>query len=166
MKPYQKSLAAVGSALLLVVVAAAALNAQNARMWRRNPGRANQYGMMFRPRAFLAGLNLTQQQKDQVKTIFANHKPDIQNVSKERAAAQKTLGDDIFNGADQATLQADAGKVSSAEWDAVLLRSKIWAEIKPVLTSDQLTQLQQRRQKIDQRVQNFLNRLGNETSTR
>ena len=167
MREYSKGWLAVGAAVLLLVIAAVAANAQNTRMQRRGAGMGARNGMMmFGPGAFLRGLDLTQQQKDQVKAVFANHKTDIQTAMKENAQARLALRNDLINGAAQDALQADFSKASSAEWDAVLLRSKIWAEIKPILTPDQLSKLQQRQQNMSQRMQSFQNRLDKKTGGR
>ncbi len=163
MRKYSRGMLATGAAVLLLGLSVTVAMAQNARMMGRKQGPGAQLGMMFRPGAFLRGLNLTQQQKDQVKTVFANHKTEIQKVAKQTAEARMALRDDIFNGANQQTLQGALGKVSTAESDAAVLRSAIWMEIKPILTPDQLTQLQTRQQNMDRRVQNFLNRHGNNT---
>ncbi len=164
MRRFSKGLLAGGAAVLVLCLSAAVALAQNARMMNHRPGPMAQREMMFGPGAFLRGLNLTQPQKDQVKTIFANHKTEIQRTVNEMADARMALNDDVFNGADQKVLQGDLSKVGTAEADAVALRSSIWAEIKPILTQDQLTQLQTQRQSMDQRMQNRLNRSGKKTS--
>ncbi len=159
MRKYSKWPLAIGAALLMLVSGIAFANARRNGMNNSNRAVQNR-AMMIRPGMILRGLNLTPQQKDQVKAILSNHKPDAQTVIRQNAEARKTLGDDIFKGADQATLQADFSKVSSAEWNAVALRSKIWNEIRQqnILTADQMAMAQKRHERMDQHLQNFLNR--------
>jgi periplasmic protein CpxP/Spy len=125
-------------AVLLALSAVAAAKAQN-------PKRLQQAGLVAGIRGmFLQGLDLTDQQKEQIRTILTNHKSDIQSVAQESLKAQKGLREALAAGADDATLKYAYDKVSAAGWDALLLRKNIGAEIKPVLTPEQLAKLQKR----------------------
>jgi Spy/CpxP family protein refolding chaperone len=166
MSTYSKGLLALGAAMLLVVSGVAFANGRNDDMYHHGWAMRGRQMMMFQPEMFLSDLNLTPQQRDQVKTILSNNKAQSQIVMKENAEARKALGDDIFNGADQAKLQEAFDKVKDAGWDAVLLRSKIWNEIRHqnILTQDQMATLQKRQDRMDQHMQNFVNRMNEQAS--
>jgi Spy/CpxP family protein refolding chaperone len=163
MKRYPKTLLALGGVILLIVTVAAVANAQNAKLKRRILGQ-EAIKTVFRAKAFLGGLNLTDQQKAQVKTLLANHREEIWAAAREYAKARLALGQALAHGASDQTLKAAFDKVSSAEWNAVTLRSKMVAEVEQVLTPDQQTALQQKLSKADARIQKLLNRVDKKTS--
>jgi Spy/CpxP family protein refolding chaperone len=139
---YKKLLWVAGIVLVLVGTMAAAAGAQNRQMARKRQVLRNAVISKVR----FAGLNLSQDQKEQIKSIVAGHKAEIIGLARETAAARKELAAALANGADMLALKAAYDKVSSAGWDRVQLRSKVQAEIKGVLTPEQL-------QKIGKRMQ-------------
>jgi len=98
---------------------------------------------------FLAGLDLTDQQKEQIKTVLSNHKSDIKTVVQDNIKARKDLRQALAQGADQASLKAAYDQVSAAGWNALLLRNNIGAEIKPILTAEQQAKIQKRLENIN-----------------
>jgi Spy/CpxP family protein refolding chaperone len=163
MRKYPKTSLALGMVMLLMVTFAAVASAQNAKANRQFLGPGAQRAAL-RARAFLKGLALTDQQKDQVKTVLTNHREEIQSTAREFAAARLVLGQALAHGASDQTLKAAFDKVSSAEWNAVTLRSKVVAEMEQVLTPDQQTVLQQKLQKVDARIQKRLDRIDKKAS--
>ena len=147
MKRYAKTMLAAGAAVVLLVVVAAAANAQNGRMALQARNRARAAAIM-RPAAWLRGLDLTAEQKDQIKTILANHKTEFQAVRQAGAEARKALRTAIADGADTATIKAAYDRVSSAGWDAFQLRMTLRTEIKGILTPEQLAKLEKRMNRI------------------
>jgi Spy/CpxP family protein refolding chaperone len=105
-------------------------------------------------RQLFQGLDLTADQKDQIKNILKNNKTQIlqaaRNVVKGRL--------DVINGVSNA-----AGELAGARQNANSLRRSIIEQIKPVLTRDQLdklqTKMQNRKLLRTQRLQNLLDRL-------
>lgn len=160
MKRHQKAMVALGAVILLVVSVVAVANAQNARRNLQVQRQGAKQKVMLGFRAGLGGLDLTQQQKDQVKTILAGHKPDIQTVARQHVQDRLALRNAIAGGATDSALKAAFDQVKEDEWSAVTLRTKMTAEIKLVLTPDQQARLQQRIGKVDTRIQNRLNRIG------
>lgn len=148
MNRFQKLLAA--SCLILLVVAGSVVmaNAQNQRRLQQARPGAARFGGMFRPGMFVAGLDLTDQQKEQVKAILANHKDDIKAAVQGDVQARKAVREALMGGADEAALKAAYDQASAAGWQTLLLRSKINAEIKPILTPEQQAKLQQRLQNL------------------
>ena len=165
MKRYRKVLWAAAAATLVLTTLVVAAGAQglkrNPQIRKQAAGRA-----MFRAAPLFRGLDLTDQQKDQVKDIFANHKAEIQASVKEQARSRMILGKALADGASDQVLKAAFDNVSKAGWDAVQLRSRMLAEFKQVLTPEQLARLQERLQKVDGRIQNLLNRIAKYTRHR
>jgi len=145
MRRYQKALAAISLAVLLTVSAVAVANAQNLK--RLGQGGAAAKGM-FNARMFLRGLNLTDQQKEQVKNILSNHKPEMKAVAQESLQARRGLREALAGEADQAALKAAYDKVSTAGWNALMLRNQIGSELRQILTPEQQELLQKRQQNL------------------
>jgi Spy/CpxP family protein refolding chaperone len=148
MKRYTKALWAGSLAVLLIVGAVAVGNGQNLRRLQQERGGAAALRGMFGARMFLAGLDLTDPQKEQVKTIFANHKADIKAVVQDTIQARKGLREALAAGADSVALKTAYDKVSDAGWKALQLLTQIGAEIKPILTAEQQAKLQKRLQNM------------------
>lgn len=145
MKRY--ALPAAVLALLLGVAAATAAHAQNNRRILQQRGFASLRGM-FRPGALLAGLNLTEQQRDQVRDILAGHKEEIQTLARKSREAQKAFREALAAGADPASLKPAYDQASEARWDMLLLRNRIAAEIRQILTPEQQEKLDRRIRRI------------------
>ncbi len=147
MRGYQKTLAAISLGVLLIVSAVAVANAQNLKRLGQG-GAAVAIKEKFNARMFLRGLNLTDQQKEQVKNILSNHKPDIKAVAQESLQARKGLREALAGGAEQEALKVAYDKVSGAGWNALMLRNQIGSEIKQILTPEQQELLQKRQQNL------------------
>ncbi len=130
-------------AVLLLAGTMAVANAQNLKRQQRGAGVFAFRGM------FLAGLDLTDQQKEQIKTVLSNHASDLKTVVQDNIKARKDLRQALAQGADQASLKLAYDKVSAAGWNALLLRDNIGAEIKPILTVEQQAKLQKRLENVN-----------------
>jgi Spy/CpxP family protein refolding chaperone len=155
MKRYIKTILAVGAAMVLLATVAGVARAQNARrVGRAQAGAAN----ILRPATWLRGLDLTAEQKDQIKTIVASHKDEIKAVRQANAEARNALRAARAEGADLGTLKAAYDKVSNAGWEALVSRNTIGAEIKGILTPDQLAKLEKRLKALGTAGQRLRNR--------
>jgi Spy/CpxP family protein refolding chaperone len=155
MKRYCKTILTVGAALVLLATVAGVARAQNARrMARAQAGAAD----ILRPATWLRGLDLTAEQKDQIKTIIASHKDQIKTVRQANAEARKALRTARVEGADLGSLKTAYDRVSNAGWDALVLRNTIGSEIKGVLTPDQQAKLQKRLRFLETAGQRLRNR--------
>lgn len=114
----------------------------------RAPGMAARHLMM---NGFVRGLNLTADQKTQIKTILQSNKPQILQARRDLVKARL----DIIQGSDGA-----AGELANARSEAANLRKLIFQKIKPILTQDQIAKVQERRQFRQQRLQKQLDRLN------
>ena len=142
MRRNKKALWAAGIVILLVGTMAAAAGAQNRQLARKRQVLRN----AVISKAMFAGLSLSQEQKDQIKSILAGHKTEITALARETAAARKEFAAALASGADLQTLKAAYDKTAGAGWDRVLLRSKVQTEIKGILTPEQLQKLEKRKQ--------------------
>jgi len=89
-------------------------------------------------------LDLTEQQQDQIKAVMNRHQKEMQELDEKIDAARKSVHEavraDTFN--EQAIRDAQKPLATEMENMAVL-RGKIFSEIRPVLTPEQLTQLKE-----------------------
>jgi Spy/CpxP family protein refolding chaperone len=145
MKRY--ALPAAVLALLLGVTAITAAYAQNNGRFLQQRGAASLRGML-RPGAFLAGLNLTEQQREQVRNILAGHKEEIQALVRETREAQRAFREGLAAGKDPAALKPAYDRASEARWNMLLLRNRIAAEIRQILTPEQQEKLERRIRRI------------------
>ena len=156
MRKYQKVLWVGALAGLLLVGSVAVTSAQNLKRLQKGGAAVALRGI------FLAGLDLTDQQKDQIKTVLSGHKADIKTAVLDNLKARKDLRQAMAEGADRASLKAAYDEVSAAGWNALLLRKNIGTEIKPILTADQQAKLQKRLENIKKigqlMMENRLNR--------
>ena len=155
MKKYVKALQALGAAMLLVATIASAANAQDAKLGQK-AAQKRVLRSLIRPGAALRGLDLTQQQKDQIKAILAGNKDAIKAAVTNSVKARLLMNRALASGASDQDLKAAFDNATNAQWYALQLRSKMIAGIKPILTPDQLARLQQRLQKVDARIQNLM----------
>jgi len=113
-------------------------------------------GVGYRPGMELRGLNLTDQQRQQVRTIMDNHKSEFQAV-RERIrtafAAQHAAG--AANPPDEATIRAKATEVGAAQGDLAVLMARVRGEVFQILTPDQQAKAQQLQQERAQRREQF-----------
>jgi Spy/CpxP family protein refolding chaperone len=109
------------------------------------------FGFGGGPGLMLRQLNLTDQQKQQVKGIFEQHKPELQQV-RERIhtaiQAQRTAAE--ANPPDDAAIRAKATDVASAEADLAVALAHIRSEVFAILTPEQQQKAQELKQQHEQ----------------
>jgi periplasmic protein CpxP/Spy len=93
------------------------------------PGMAMRHG--------LAQLNLTDDQKTQIKGIMQAHREEMQGFAKQVRDARKALGDAVMNDADEATIRARAADLGKVQADLAVFGAKLRKDIFAVLTPDQ-----------------------------
>jgi Spy/CpxP family protein refolding chaperone len=100
-------------------------------------------------REFMRGLNITADQRAQIKTILQSHKAQIQQARRDAMKARLDLDRDVAGA---------PGELANALAKAADLKKQIFEEIKPVLTPDQLAKAQKIRELREQRLQKQLDR--------
>jgi Spy/CpxP family protein refolding chaperone len=102
-----------------------------------------------------AGINITADQKTQIRDIIAKNKTQILQAARDVVKGRL----DVINGVPNA-----ADELTAARQKAAGLRKSVREQVKPVLTSDQLaqvkTKMQNRQQLRAQRLQKLLDRLN------
>ena len=100
----------------------------------------------------LRGLDLSDSQKEQVKSIVDSHKDELRQVGEKmrqahQAFAEATMAETI----DESAIRAKTAAVASAMADEAILRAKVRTEIHGILTAEQLEQLKARQQEMGTR---------------
>jgi Spy/CpxP family protein refolding chaperone len=87
-------------------------------------------------------LNLTDDQKAQIKTIFQAEKGTLKNLWTQLHAARENLRATVqAAGANETTVRAASAQVAAVEANLAVERMKIFAKIAPILTDEQRQQL-------------------------
>jgi Spy/CpxP family protein refolding chaperone len=95
-------------------------------------------------------LNLTDDQKAQIKTVLRSEKDTLKPMLAQLRAARQNLRAAIQAGdANESTVRAASAKVAAAEADLAVERMKIYGKIAPILTDEQRRQLSEFRQRAD-----------------
>ncbi len=92
----------------------------------------------------LQRLNLTDAQKDQVKTTVESHREEMKSVGDRARTAHEALDKaanaDTF---DEATIRSHSAEVSAIEADMIVLQARVRSEVFQILTPEQQAQARQ-----------------------
>jgi len=108
-------------------------------------------------------LNLTDQQKDQIKSIRQNMKAQVHPALAAVLKARLQLMQDIDSG-NQTAVPGDTSGLAQAQAQLWTLRATQWNQIKGVLNPDQQNTLSNFKQKMETRTQNMIDKLSQPTS--
>ena len=101
----------------------------------RGPGGPGGPGMLGIP----PGIDLTEEQRTQVRGIMESHRDQMQQVGEKVRTAREGLQALIeADTLDEAAVRAKAAEVGAAEADAAIMQAKIRAEVYQILTPEQL----------------------------
>jgi Spy/CpxP family protein refolding chaperone len=92
----------------------------------------------------LRGLDLSEVQRDQVRTIMTTHREESRALQQRQQAAMRAL-QDATEGTDEAAIRQQGEAVGAVIADAAVLRSKVRAEVWAVLTPEQQAKAEQLR---------------------
>lgn len=159
-----KTSIAAGVAALALAVAAPAFVAAQQEQPRRGPGMSGQRGpgpggpgMRMRgpggpggPMGFgpgFRGLDLTDDQKEQLKKIAESHQAEFKAIGDKTRTAHEGMrallqADTI----DESAIRAKSQEVAAAQAEAMILNAKVRKESMQTLTADQLAKLKERRE--------------------
>ncbi len=94
----------------------------------------------------LSGVELTEAQRDQVRSIQESHKAEFDQVATKLREAQRALAEATHaEPVDEAAIRASSAVLASAMADQAVLSAKIRAEVRAILTAEQLEAIKQRR---------------------
>jgi len=138
----------MGGLILVSLLASSALSNQGFR----------QGGGKGRGRLWSA-LQLSDDQRAQIKNIFANSRESIrplhQQLQEKRTALRKATAASPF---DEERIRSLAQELSSVEMEMIVLRARLMNEALGVLTSEQRAKLEERRQQRQQRFKEWQER--------
>ena len=101
----------------------------------------------------LGRLDLTDAQKDQVKTILDSHKEEIKSIGDRARTAHRALEAAITGQTfDEATVRTRAADVAAIDADAAVAQARGFAEIYQILTTEQQTKLKAVQAKMQERM--------------
>ncbi len=100
----------------------------------------------------LASLGITDQQRDQIRSILQEARPKAEPLMKQLVAERRALRSLILNGASEVDVRAQAAKVAKAGADLAVLRAQVAPKIREVLTPEQRQKLQEMLKEMDSRV--------------
>ena len=147
-------LAAVGLAAILGGTTAVTLAQPPAVQGVEKPGRGPRGGAGRSAGFGLRGIDLTEAQRDQIRTITQSHQDATRAAHTKlreahRALAEATHADTI----DEAAIRARSTDVATAMADEAILRGRIRAEVLATLTAEQQATLKERQTAMQQRRQ-------------
>jgi Spy/CpxP family protein refolding chaperone len=115
---------------------------------------SGQFGRLL---ALRSELELTEQQRGEIREIVKSHRQEIVTVFKPLAEKRRALRDvTISEHADEAAIRAAAADLGKAIGDAAVVGSKVKAEVYKVLTPKQRQQVKDFRGQSEAAVDKFL----------
>lgn len=106
-------------------------------------------------------LNLTDDQKSQIKTILSGEKDTLKNLLGQLHDARKNLRAAIQAGdANETSVRNASAKVAGVEADLAVERMKLYGKIAPVLTDEQRRQISDLTQRADDFADSAIARIG------
>ena len=101
----------------------------------------------------LRGIELTDAQREQVRSIMDAHKTEFDATSTKLRDAHRLFAEATIEAAtvDESAVRAAATAVAAAMADEAILRAKVRAEVEATLTPEQQEQLKQRREDMQKR---------------
>ena len=118
-------------------------------------------GIRERIQQHLAGLGITHDQRDQVREVLRGFMPEVAPLVKQSIQEHRALRDAIrATPVNEAAIRAQSAKVAAVDADLAVKRALIVEKIRPILTADQLKQIQQMEETFHSRLDEGLGRLG------
>ncbi len=106
-------------------------------------------------------LNLTDDQKTQLKTVWDAEKDTVKSLIGQWHEARQNLHAAIHAGdANESTVRAAAAKVAVVEADLAVERMKLYGKIAPILTDEQRRKIAGFEQRVDDHISSAIARLG------
>ena len=107
----------------------------------------------------LRGVELTDAQREQVRSIMESHRTEFETVGRALGDAHRAFGEATrAESVDESTIRTRASAVASAMADEAILRSKVRSEVHALLTPEQQQQLKDREAAMQKRQQERLQR--------
>ena len=106
-------------------------------------------------------LNLSEDQIAQIKDVLKSERDSVAELLKQLHAAHKELRATIRNpDSDDNAIRGAASKFAAVQADLAIERAKLFRKINPILTEEQRKQVSQFHDKVDDFLDNVINRIG------
>jgi len=146
----------VGATLIAIGMGAGVLTATQNTSGQEPPFRGGRMGAPFSmgpgghvgalglPGPLLARLNLSDTQKDQIKTIMQSHADEFKTLGARAATARQALeAAETADTLDDSTIRQKSADVAAVDADMAVARAHLRAEVFQILTADQKAQAKQ-----------------------
>jgi periplasmic protein CpxP/Spy len=151
-----KKVMATAAVAVVVVAGGASVFAQADRdgRWGRGFG-GHRFGRMGGDFGLpLRGLDLTAEQRTQVRNVFEQHRDELRKVHERVRAAFKAQNDAVTAiPPDESAIRAKSADVAAAQAEAAVLRARIHGEVYQILTPEQQQKAKELRAERQQRMQ-------------
>ncbi len=106
-------------------------------------------------------LNLTADQRTQIRTILQSHRAEIAKAVAPLVADRRALRDlTTADTTDEKAIRAASTKLADDIGDAAILAAKVKGEVRKIITPDQLQKIQDFRKQSDGAVDRFIEDMG------
>ncbi|HUE85193.1 MAG TPA: Spy/CpxP family protein refolding chaperone [Vicinamibacterales bacterium] len=108
----------------------------------------------------LRGIQLTEAQRDQVRSIMETHREEFAELRSQLGAAHRAFAEAAGAGElDEAAIRTQSAAVANAMADEAILRARVRAQVHALLTAEQQQQLKEREAAMQKRLQERQERL-------
>lgn len=108
----------------------------------------------------LRELDLTEDQRGQLKGVMDSHKAEFKAIGERMMAAREALGDLVTSdAADETAIRAKAAAIAVVEGDAAVLRARVRAEVFALLTPEQQEKAKAMRGQAKGRIKQIVSRV-------
>ena len=109
----------------------------------------------------LVQLGLSSEQRDQVREVLRGFMPEVAPLVKQSVAEHRTLRQMIrATPVNEEAIRTQAAKVAAINAELAVKRAQIVEKIRPILTPEQLEEIQEMEENLHSRVEQGLGRLG------
>jgi Spy/CpxP family protein refolding chaperone len=108
----------------------------------------------------LASLGISDEQRDKIHAILREAKPKAEPLVKQFVTERRALRTLVLNGAGEDEIRAQVAKVAKTAGDLAVLKSQTAPKIREVLTPEQREKVQEMISEFDERVDGFIEHLG------
>ena len=155
MSPRKKTLAIVASVSVAILAIGAAV-AVPARMYHHD-GPFGEFGFGHGVARALASLDLTDDQKSQVKTILKDESPKLEPLVDEMVRSKKALFDAVHARTfDEKTVRSAASASAQATTDLAVEKARMVSRFRGILTDEQQQRLDTIRRQFEDRLERRL----------
>ena len=108
----------------------------------------------------LRGIDLTEAQREQVRSIMESHRDQFADLRQKLGAAHRAFAEATRSYAvDEAAIRTQSAAVANAMADEAILRARVRTEVHALLTAEQQQQLKDRQAEMQKRLQERQQRL-------